>query len=102
MYSNTQTEAGFYLENGVPCPGMRVIWNEHAYDAGTKLLFDDWAFANLHVPAYNSPRTHQRLAQYLCHCAAAPEQAGLWRFTVQRWNRAGEHVQKIPCPALIR
>jgi hypothetical protein len=102
MYSNTQTEAGFYLENGVPCVGMRVIWNEHAYGAGTKLLFDDWAFANLHVPAYNSPRTHQRLAQYLCPCAAAPEQAGLWQFTVQRWNRAGEHVQKIPCPALIR
>ncbi|MBK9336961.1 MAG: hypothetical protein IPM98_10380 [Lewinellaceae bacterium] len=102
MYSNTQTEAGFYIENGMPCPDLQVVWEQHAFDAGTQLLFDDWAFADLHVPAYNSPRTHQRLAQYLCPCASAPVQAGLWQLTVQRWDRTGEIRKKIPCRALIR
>ena len=97
MYSNTQPEAGFFSENGPPCPGLQAVWNKHAYDAGAKLLFDDWAFDDLHVPAYNSPHTHQRLAQYLCRCAARPEGSGWWRLTVHRWDRSGEKFEKNPC-----
>jgi len=99
MYSNTQPEAGFFSENGPPCPGLQAVWNKHAYDAGTKLLFDDWAFDNLQVPAYNSPHTHRQLAQYLCRCTPRPEEAGWWRLTVQRWNRSGEKLEKIRCAA---
>ncbi|MEQ1744149.1 MAG: hypothetical protein ABMA02_01895 [Saprospiraceae bacterium] len=103
MYSNTQTEAGFFIKkNSASCPEIQRVWAKHAYESGSKLLFDDWAFSDLHVPAYNSPYAHQRLAQYLCRCATDPGRSGLWRFTVQRWNRSAERWENIPCTALIR
>lgn len=102
MYSNTQTEAGFFLDSGSICPEVQPEWEKYAYDAGSKLLFDDWAFDNLHVPAYNSPGTHQRLAQYLCPCANNSGSSGLHRLTVQRWNRSAERWEKISCTTLIR
>ncbi len=102
MYSNTQTEAGFFLENGAICPQLKLVWDKHAYDEGGKLLFDDWAFDNLHVPAYNRMRTHQHVAEYLCKCATDSTRSGLWRLRVQRWDHSKEHWEKIPCTALIR
>lgn len=102
MYCNTQTEAGFFLDAGSICPEIQPVWEKHAYDTGSKLLFDDWAFDNLRVPAFNSPGAHQRLAQYLCPCANNPERSGLHRLTVQRWDRSAETWEKIPCTALIR
>jgi len=102
MYSNTQAEAGFFLEKDAPCANLIAVWEKHAYDSGRKLLFDDWAFDNLHVPAYNSRRTHKHLAQYLCPCANAPAHSGLWRFTVKRWDSTGERWESVPCTTLIR
>jgi len=103
MYSNTQTEAVFFLGNGPFCPEIQPVWEKYAYDGGRKLLFDDWALDNLHVPAYNSRDAHQRLAHYLCPCTTTdPEQSGLWSLRVKRWDRSTEHWEKMPCEALIR
>ncbi|MFN0013987.1 MAG: hypothetical protein ACKVU2_05510 [Saprospiraceae bacterium] len=103
MYANTQPEAGFFIKkNTAPCPDIQRVWVEHSYHSDSKLLFDDWAFDDLHVPAYNSLYTNRRLAQYLCPCVTDLAHSGLWRFTVQRWSRDAERWENIPCTVLIR
>ena len=97
MYSNTQTEATFYAESGVPCPKLRPVWNRHAFDNNTKLLIDDWAFEELRVPAFNSRYVFQQIAQYLCTCSGRSDNAGLYLLTVQRWNTSDDHWEQIPC-----
>lgn len=98
MYSNTQTEASFYSKNGAPCAQVVEAWRQFSYDHGTKMLFDDWAMADIHVPAYNSRRAHLQLARYLCACQESPGQpAGLLLVEVDRWNRSAEREVAIPC-----
>jgi len=94
MYSNTQQEASFC---GKPCPEITGIWKQYAYDNGSKLLLDDWAMAELHVPVYNSARAFRRIAHYLCHCTLQPDSAGVHLLKVERWKRTSESWEIIPC-----
>lgn len=97
MYSNTQTEVSFYSDSGAPCPDMEALWSAFSYNKGHNLLIDDWAMADIHVPAYNSRRTHQQIASYLCSCLTNPDSAGLLLLRVERWDRNAEQWERIPC-----
>ncbi len=102
MYTNTQTEANFYSDNGQVCSNLQAVWQQHAFNNGKTILLDDWAFANLHVPAYNSRRTHLQIARYLCPCTNNSAASGLLLLQVERWNRPAEHWEQIPCSSIHR
>lgn len=98
MYSNTQTEATFFCPNGAPCPAMEHTWVKNAFgNNNTRLLLDDWAFEELHVPAFNSRHTFKQLAHYLCHCSSATDSCTLYLLTVQRWDKSAERWDQLPC-----
>ncbi|TNE60778.1 MAG: hypothetical protein EP344_06800 [Bacteroidetes bacterium] len=100
MYSNTQAEASYFsLE--VPCARMDRVWNKYAYDDKHKLLLSDWTMEELNVPVYDSKRTHQQIARYLCKCRDFPGSGGLLRLQVERWNRNAESWEEIPCTILL-
>lgn len=101
MYSNTQPEAGFYVwtEALLP-PSRRSIWEQYAQEETGRLLFDDWAMAELHVPMFNHRHTQRQLALYLCEGIVGACEAGLWRLEVKPWNRNGEHWEETPCSSL--
>ncbi len=101
MYSNTQPEVGFFTARKEAfCPALRSLWEQYAWAEGRRLLFDDWAMADLHVPMFNHPRTHRQLAQYLCRCTEKPDEAGLWRMRVTAWDRHKERWEEMPCTSL--
>ncbi|MCB0531227.1 MAG: hypothetical protein KDD14_03445 [Saprospiraceae bacterium] len=97
MYSNTQTEASFYARIPINCGYTGMNLDPLTYDQGRKLLLDDWAIKELHVPAYNNRRTQQQLARYLCNCIPNPDSAGLLILTVDRWDYQARHWEEIPC-----
>ncbi len=101
MYSNTQPEAGFYVwtEALLP-PSRRSIWEQYAQEETGRLLFDDWAMAELHVPMFNHRHTQRQLALYLCEGIVGACEAGLWRLEVKPWSRNGEHWEETPCSSL--
>jgi hypothetical protein len=100
MYSNTQTEASFFSKQPLTYLGIAPYWKRYAYDSRRRLLLDDWAMAELKVPAYNSWRTHKQLARYLCACSVDSSSAKLIRLTVDRWNRNKENWDEIPCRSI--
>ncbi|MCS6928114.1 MAG: hypothetical protein NZM43_01330 [Saprospiraceae bacterium] len=101
MYANTQPEAGFFKAPGAHvCPELQPAWSRHSWDEGRRLLFDDWAIAELQVPMFNHPRAHRQLAQYLCRCIQ-PAEGGLWRMEVNPWQTDGEQWQETPCNRLL-
>lgn len=102
MYSNTQTEASFYARLPIKCGYTGVNLETLTYDQGRKLLLDDWAISELHVPAYNNRQTQRQLARYLCNCIPNPDSAGLLILTVDRWGYQSRHWEKIPCSLLNR
>ncbi|MBK8967659.1 MAG: hypothetical protein IPM36_13525 [Lewinellaceae bacterium] len=102
MYSNTQTEASFYANRPIECGYTGLNLESLTYDQGRKLLLDDWVMTELHVPAYNSRRTHQQLARYLCNCMHRPDSTGLLILNVDRWRYDAGHWEEIPCSLLNR
>ncbi|MCC6461233.1 MAG: hypothetical protein IT260_12230 [Saprospiraceae bacterium] len=101
MYSNTQTEATVYRSGESSCPAVAPVWEQWAYAEGRRLLLDDWAFAELKVPAYNSPAAFRRIARYLCRCSSPADASGLELLSVERWNKQAEKTEQIPCSALL-
>lgn len=102
MYTNTQPEATFYTDKGRAACTREIdeMWTALSFDEGTKLLLDDWASKELHVPMFASENTFRRVGNYLCRCAGNRDSAGLYILTVCRWDRSAEKMTKIPCPAL--
>ncbi len=102
LYSNTQTEATFYApaRSFTQSIEQEALWEENAYDHGTKMLLDDWANAELHTPMFGTERNFRQTALYLCGCTTQPDSAGLYILTVQPWNKKAEQWQKIPCREL--
>ena len=100
MYSNTQTEASFYYQSKPEEPTLKAVWEHHAYDKGTTILLDDWAMKNLHVPAYNSRRTHLQIARYLCGYSSNSAKSGLLLLKVERWDRSAERWEQISCTSI--
>ncbi|MCK6692714.1 MAG: hypothetical protein L6Q97_11505 [Thermoanaerobaculia bacterium] len=103
MYSNTQTEATYFRESATGRGGpLQQVWDKHAYDRGRKLLLDDWAFEELHVPAWNNRHTFIQLARYLCVQNKQPDSSGLLLLSVDRWDRSAEKWETIPCAQITR
>ena len=102
MYSNTQTEATLYRSLTDACPAFGPVWEHWAYAEGRRLLIDDWAFAELKVPAYNSGTSFRRIARYLCPCSSPADSAGLELLRVERWNKQAEKTEQIPCSILLQ
>lgn len=103
MYSNTQPEAAFYTETGgiVCTPEMAICWKKLSFDEGSKLQLDDWAADELKVPVFSSEAIFRRAGRYLCRCASVPDSAGLYILTVNRWDKSGEKMVKIPCREMM-
>ena len=103
MYSNTQTEATFYRDTGTgSADPLQHVWHKHAYDKGRKLLLDDWAFDELHVPAWNNRLTFIQLSRYLCAQNKRPGDSGLLLLSVNRWDKSAEKEETIPCAQIAR
>ncbi len=99
LYSNTQPEATFYYQGPVTFQrsNEQVMWQELSFDDGSKLLLDDWAIRDLHVPVFSATRAFRQVSQYLCRNAAHPDSTGLFILSVNRWDKAGERLERIPC-----
>jgi hypothetical protein len=103
MYSNTQTEATFYCNRASHITvEWEQLWDKHGFDDGRKLLLDDWAFDELHVPVYNSRRTFLQTARYLCGNNIHHDASGLMLLTVNRWDKSAEKWESIPCAQIAR
>lgn len=110
MYTNTQTEATFFREvNNKQVEALdpseryvQHIWEKYAYDNGRKLLFDDWAFEEIQVPAFNSRFAFIRLAHYLCPNKYSTGDTGLLLLSVERWDKSAEKWETIPCAQIVR
>ena len=103
LYSNTQPEGTFHAPaQALTCTVQeKAMWEENAFDQGTKLLLDDWASREMRVPMVAADRTFRQTALYLCRCTTPADSAGLYILTVRPWNRQGERWQKIPCRVLL-
>ena len=103
MYSNTQTEATFYCNRVADISvEWELLWDKHGFDDRRKLLLDDWAFDELHVPVYNSRRTFLQTASYLCEKSIHRDTSGLMLLTVNRWDKSAEKWETIPCAQIAR
>ena len=103
MYSNTQTEATFYCNRMADISvEWEQLWDKHGFDGRRKLLLDDWAFDELHVPVYNCRRTFLQTARYLCEKSIHCDTSGLMLLTVNRWDKSAEKWETIPCAQIAR
>ena len=100
MYSNTQTEVIFY-NNGLVCDKMKGVWEKYAFDAGTKLLLDDWSMSVRNTPLVNHTRNYFDLGVYLCRCRATSlDSSGIYFLKVDRWKNGSDSLTFIPCRRL--
>lgn len=97
MYSNTQPEWNIYVDQGLVCDPMKPIWSAHAYDRKSKLLLDDWAMANLRVPAINSAFAIRKLGKYWCGCVEEKAYSGILCLKVHPFKREQTRVDTISC-----
>jgi hypothetical protein len=101
LYDNTQPEAVFFIKKSDGSkPPLPAIWDQYAFDDGTKLLLDDWAIQDLKVPLFYSNRTFEVLAKRLCEQANTADSSGLLILKVNAWNRLDEQIEQIPCTLL--
>jgi hypothetical protein len=101
MYANTQPEMTAYTAGGPPCDGLAAVWQDRAFDDGTKMTLDDWTIAETHAPPFSGEAVFRRLGRYLCRCAEKPDSAGIYLLSVERWNRRAERLDQIPCRTLL-
>jgi hypothetical protein len=87
MYSNTQREAGIVSAVGRPCLVLAPYWDRYSVE-DRYLQIDDWSYAELKVPAFNSIRTFEKVLVYTRDCSDAPsDRIQLDIYTVNRWKR---------------
>lgn len=87
MYSNTQREAGIVSTVGRPCWVLAPYWDRYSVE-DRYLQIDDWSYAELKVPAFNSIRTFEKVLSYTRGCSDAPsDRIQLDIYTVNRWKR---------------
>ncbi|MBK7936383.1 MAG: hypothetical protein IPJ82_04575 [Lewinellaceae bacterium] len=101
MYTNTQPEATFYVESGrLNCTrDMDDMWSALAFDHHTRLLLDDWATKELHVPVFATENTFLRVGNYLdCHVCPPEDRdsSSLFILRVDRWDKSAEQMMEIP------
>ena len=103
LYSNTQPEATYFNSKRVRYPSVEseLVWEKHAFDNRTRLLFDDWANDELKVPMFGTGRTFRQLGEYLCTYYGG-DSAGVNILTVDRWNKSAETMEEIPCGEMRR
>ena len=98
MYTNTQDEITLYNENPMPpYPALEQVWQKHAFDAGSKLLLDDWAMDEMQVPPVKFQFLYPVLKNKLCRSTVHPSQTGLWLLQVKRWDKTDSRLEKRPC-----
>jgi uncharacterized membrane protein YphA (DoxX/SURF4 family) len=87
MYANTQREAGIVSAFGRPCPALAPYWDRYSVE-DRYLQIDDWSYAELKVPAFNSMRTFEKVLEHTRRCSdGSPDSIQLDVFTVNRWKR---------------
>lgn len=97
LYSNTQPEATYYaIRPGHTHREPDEVWSKHAFDNWSKMLLDDWAGDELHVPMFVSDHTFRQTGRYLCRHIHS-DSSGLFILSVNPWNRADERLEQIPC-----
>lgn len=106
MYSNTQPEATFFVENGrLNCTReMDEMWSALSFDDHTKLLLDDWAVKELRVPMFATENTFRRIGAYLKQYVCPPPDkpgSSLYILMVHRWDKSAESMIEIPGKDLI-
>ena len=106
MYTNTQPEATFYVESGrLNCTReMDEMWSALSFDDHTKLLLDDWATKELHVPMFASENTFRQAGAYIDRHVCPPkdqDSASLFILTVNRWDESAEKMIEISGKDLI-
>ena len=89
MYSNTHREAVIISENGCPCSALLGVWPEE----GNRLLLDDWAYKELHVPPFSSRANFENGWHYVQRCSKTPVKMEV--LTVGWWSQR-EQVETFP------
>lgn len=104
MYANTNMEGVFYfVEEDKNCfPNVETSYatlppsNLPLH----RIILDDWAFKELHVPPYTSEKILKRLGKELCKCLKNPDLGGIEILTVNPWQRNSEKFENFPCTKL--
>lgn len=97
LYSNTQPEATYYaIQPHYTYREPEEVWESLSFDNRSKMLLDDWAHDELHVPMFVSERTFRQTGRYLCRNIHS-DSSGLIILRVNPWSRADERIEQIPC-----
>ena len=100
LYSNTQAEATFYVQDPskIENQHLKELWPEVAFGEGTKLFLDDLSTKYLRVPMFVSDRTCKQYGEYLCRIAGTDQEyKGLFLLSVDQWVLDSDRLEDIPC-----